>query len=227
LVTYTPLTLSQKVSVAAFSEPSRMVGGDFYEVFQLDEKNIGVIIADACGKGIDAAKMVIQIRGLLKNEIENEESIQSTLQNINDKIEDYFANGKFVTLFFGILDTDSKEFSYANGGHDLPVLLHQDNTYEWLDSTGPGLGIIPGANYDTDKRYLRTNDLLFLYTDGVTDVFNEYSEIYGEERMLDCLHKYRWYPPQTIIDQLIKDVEKFSSSVIVPDDRTMIVLKIT
>jgi len=108
----------------------------------------------------------------------------------------------------------------------LPLILHQDNSYEWLDSTGPGLGIISGANFDIDKRYLDPNDMLFFYTDGVTDVFNDYSEIYGEKRMLDCLSKHRWYPPESIIDALIRDIESFSSSESVPDDRTMIIMKI-
>jgi len=225
-ITYTPLTLGQQLSVAAFSEPSRMVGGDFYQVFLLDQNRVGVIIADACGKGLGAAKMILHIQSLLKFEIENGHSIEQTLQNINDNLEDSISSGKFVTFFFGVLDTHTKEFYYANAGHDLPLILHQDSSYEWLNSTGPGLGIIPGANFDTDKRYLQQNDLMFFYTDGVTDVFNDYSEIYGENRMLECLLKHRWYPPESIIDAIIRDVGKFASSDTVPDDRTMIVLKI-
>ena len=70
MVTYTPLTLSQKVQVAAFSEPSRVVGGDFYEVFQLDQQKMAIIIADVCGKGLAAAKMVLHIQGLIKQQID-------------------------------------------------------------------------------------------------------------------------------------------------------------
>ena len=136
------------------------------------------------------------------------------------------SNDKFATLFFGVLDTGTREFTYANAGHDLPVVLHENNTYEWLNSTGPGLGIISGANFDTRKLLLQPNDLLFLYTDGVTDVFNDYSEIYGEERMVECLSRHRWYPPASIIDAVIHDVEDFSSYDAVCDDRTMIVMKI-
>jgi sigma-B regulation protein RsbU (phosphoserine phosphatase) len=226
MLTYAPLTNSQPLAVAAFSEPSRLVGGDFYEVFQKTPEKVGVIIADACGKGLGAAKMILHIQSLLKFELENGNSIEQTLENINDNLEDYISNGKFVTLFFGVLNINTRELLYANAGHDLPLILHQDNSYERLDSTGPGLGIIPGANFDIDKRYLDPNDMLFFYTDGVTDVFNDYSEIYGEKRMLDCLSKHRWYPPESIIDALIRDIESFSSSDTVPDDRTMIIMKI-
>jgi serine phosphatase RsbU (regulator of sigma subunit) len=226
MVTYTPLTLSQKVQVAAFSEPSRVVGGDFYEVIQLDQTRVGIIIADVCGKGLAAARAVLQIQGLLKKNMETGASIPDILQLINDKIEDFIVSGKFVTLFYGILNTDTRELRYANAGHDLPVVLHYDNSYEWLKSTGPGLGIIPGANFELETRTFKANDLIFFYTDGVTDVFNDYSEIYGEDRMLECLSKNKWYAPQTIIDAVIRDVSRFSSSTTVPDDRTMIVLKL-
>lgn len=226
MVTFTPLTLNQKVAVSAFSEPSRVLSGDFYDVFQMDEHRIGVVIADACGKGMQAARMIIQVRELLKNELEAKSTIEETLQNVNDNVESALVNGKFITLFFGIFDSESNKFTYANAGHDLPVILHENQSHEWLKSTGPGLGIIPGANYDTDIRYLQANDLLILYTDGVTDVFNDYSEIYGEQRMLECLSRFMWYPPHSIIDALIKDIGHFSQSDTVPDDRTMIVLKV-
>ncbi len=225
-VTYSPLTMGQRVSVAAFSEPSRVVGGDFYEIFPIDGTKVGVIIADACGKGLGAAKMILHIQSLLKIEMENGHSVEQTLQSMNDDLEFSVRSDKFVTLFFGILDTATMEFEYGNAGHDLPLIFHSDNTYEWLDSTGPGLGIIPGANFDTRRHFLKQNDLLFLYTDGITDVFDDYSEIYGEKRMLECLSRHRWYPPESIIDAIIRDAEKFSSFDTVSDDRTMIVMKI-
>jgi sigma-B regulation protein RsbU (phosphoserine phosphatase) len=226
LVTYSPLTLNQSVRVAAFSEPSRVVGGDFYEVFQLDQHRMGILIADVCGKGLVAARMVLQIQELLKQQTDTNAPIPLILQRVNDQIEDFVISGKFVTLFYGILNTETGELQYANAGHNLPVVLHNDNSFTWLKSTGPGLGIIPGANFDLERRYLRQNDLIIFYTDGITDVFNDYSEIYGEDRMIACLRKHRWYAPETIIEALIRDIQSFSSSVTLPDDRTVILLKL-
>jgi sigma-B regulation protein RsbU (phosphoserine phosphatase) len=225
MVTYSPLTLNQNLNVAAFSEPSRVVSGDFYIIYQKDHDRVGVIIADACGKGLGAAKLILHIKSLLKLEMENGHTIEQVLQNLNDSLDDAMQNGKFITLFFGIINTRSRELLYANAGHDLPIILHQDSSYEYLNSTGPGLGILRGANFDIEKRFLNPNDLLFFYTDGVTDVFNDFSEIYGQQRLLDCLSKHRWYPPESIIDSLLIDVEQFSASDTILDDRTMVVMK--
>lgn len=226
MVSFSPLTLNQNVAVAAFSEPSRMLSGDFYDVFPMDMNRFGVIIADACGKGPEAARLIMQVRELLKIELEAKSSIEETMKNVNDNVESILINGKFITLFFGIYDSTANIFTYANAGHDLPVIIHENQSHEWLKSTGPGLGIIPGANFDTDICYLQPNDVMILYTDGVTDVFNDYSEIYGEQRMVECLSRFMWYPPHSMIEAVMKDIGHFAQSERVPDDRTMIVLKV-
>ena len=214
-----------RLSMAAISTPSLTVGGDFYDYIPINKNQHGIVIADACGKGLPAAMLISQIQAMLKSEINNGNSLQKTLSNINNQIVQFTPNDKFVTLFLGIYDERSKQFEYANAGHNFPILVRASGEYEYLEIGGPALGVLKDAIYNTGITILDTDNVMLLYTDGITETMNENQEDYGEERLLNMLVCNRKQSVQDIIDIIIGDLKKFTKIDSVQDDSTMLVLK--
>jgi sigma-B regulation protein RsbU (phosphoserine phosphatase) len=213
------------LSMAAISTPSLTVGGDFYDYIRIDQNQHGIVIADACGKGLPAAMLISQIQAMLKSEINNGNSLQKILGNINNQIVQFTPNDKFVTLFLGIYDEKSKQFEYASAGHNFPILVRASGEYEYLEIGGPALGILKDAIYNTGITILDTDNVMLLYTDGITETINDKQEDYGEERLLNMLVCNRKQSAQDIVEIIIGDLQKFTKMDALHDDRTMLVLK--
>lgn len=219
------LPANGRISAAAYSRPSRTVGGDFYDYLSLDEQRIAFVIADACGKGLPAAMLIAQIQAMIKSELNNGNTIETVLVHLNRQLIDFTPRNKFVTLFLGILDKHSGTLQYAGAGHNHPLLIASSGSITALDAGGPGLGITSGAVYSTGTIALQPGDVLFLYTDGITETMNGYREEYGEQRLQDLLLRRHNGNPEDLIAAVIEDLETFYDGEILPDDRTMLVLK--
>ncbi|MDH3216360.1 MAG: SpoIIE family protein phosphatase [Candidatus Krumholzibacteria bacterium] len=211
--------------VAAYCKPSLTVGGDFYDVIALDQDRIAIVIADASGKGLPAAMMISQLHGMFRSEINHGNDISITLRHVNDHLAAFSSPEKFATVFIGIFDRSTGEFEYANAGHNHPVLMRADGTSEPLEAGGTILGIFPGADFVTETVVLDAGDLLFLYTDGVTETRNATDEEYGEDRLLDLLRRHRERPADGVVETVLRDLGGFQATEPLQDDRTCLVLK--
>ncbi len=213
-------------AVFAQSIPSRTVGGDFYDFIPIDGgAKWGVVIADASGKGMPAALMMAQIQAMIRSEVNNGLSIPAMLRNVNRQVVQSSSADKFVTLFYGELDIRTCLFTYANAGHNYPVLVREDGSIELLETGGPILGAFPNLEFGSANVQLRNHDLLFFFTDGLSEAMNADEVEYGEDRIRAFLVDCRNDHPELVVQKIMDDVKKYDPSSPPQDDTTIIALK--
>lgn len=211
--------------ISAHSTPSRTVGGDFYDFIKIDEHRLGVVIADASGKGMPAALMVAQIQAIIRSEVKNGNPINLMLKNLNNQIEEFTDPEKFVTLFYGELNLNTGVFTYSNAGHNYPILVRADGQVETLKEGGIIIGALPNMEYSSTEVVLKSDDLLFLFTDGLSEAMNHEEVEYSETRLADFIRDNREKGPVTLINDVLDDVRAHDPTFPPRDDTTIIALK--
>ncbi|MFQ5500439.1 MAG: PP2C family protein-serine/threonine phosphatase [Candidatus Zixiibacteriota bacterium] len=214
-------------AIHATSTPSRTVGGDFYDFILISEKRLGILIADASGKGMPAALMIAQIQAIIRSEINNGNSIPDAMRNMNQQIVGATTSEKYVTLFYGELDLANNRFQYTNAGHNYPILARANGSMELLMDGGPIIGALPDMEYSSSTVQLSENDLLFLFTDGVSEAMDENDNEYGEERLRQLVLQHRQHDPDTVVARVLEDVRRFDPLEPPRDDTTIVALKMT
>lgn len=212
---------------AAYSEPSRYVGGDFYDFLETKNSTTGIVIADVSGKGMPAALMVSQIQAMLRSEVRNTESLVRILGNVNYLMATTTSSEKFVTLFYAEYDPRTKDMKYSNAGHNYPIVIHPDGSHDFLTEGGLLMGAFQEAKYESDKITLKTGDLVFFYTDGLNEAFDARGEQYGEDRLLKRIIDLRSAGAREITSTIVQEVKAFASEDMPQDDMTVIALKLT
>ena len=176
----------------ASMEAAKSVGGDFYDFYMLDQEHLAVTVADVSGKGIGAAIFMAISRTILKNcaLTFNYKGLGEMAAHVNNLLEQDNPERMFVTVFIGVLDLRTGKFSYVSGGHNPPLIYRaEENRFRYLETASNFmLGCRKGLKYKEQEIMLQPGDGLFLYTDGVTEAFNEAEELYGEERLLETLN---------------------------------------
>jgi sigma-B regulation protein RsbU (phosphoserine phosphatase) len=216
---------SETMSIAVHSAPSRTIGGDFYDFIRLPNDRLGVVIADASGKGMPAALMIAQIQAMIRSEVNNGIPISTMLRNINQQIATSTSPEKYVTLFYGELNPATGELVYSNAGHNYPVLVRGGNRIELLDKGGTVIGALPMLEFSSSTVMLETNDLLFLFTDGLSEAMNLAEQEYGEERIKKMICEHFHNDPDTIVNMIVNDVKSFDPTDPPRDDTTIIAIK--
>jgi len=170
--------------VFANMAPARNVGGDFYDLHQLDDGRIGLAVADVSDKGVPAALFMMSTRTLLKGAAIGRGDPGAVLREVNDLLNESNETAMFVTLLYGVYDPATMEFTYANGGHNTPLVVHADGTSTELPLTGGvALGVMPELPYRQGNVTLASGDTVVLYTDGVTEAMNADGEEFGVDRL--------------------------------------------
>jgi len=212
--------------LSAFTQPARQVGGDYYDFLERGDGSLGIAIADASGKGVPAALMVsllhASLRAVAKDNLEPSEVISSINQLITSSVSD----GRFATMFYGEFNPLLRKLCYCNAGHNYPIVIHRDQRVEFLSTGGLILGAFPEAIYQREEIFLEPEDLVFLYSDGLTENFNEKQELFGEDRLLELLLENRKLPCEKLKELIIKAVENFSRGISLYDDFTIVILKV-
>ncbi|RKX24608.1 MAG: hypothetical protein DRP45_07830 [Candidatus Zixiibacteriota bacterium] len=212
--------------ICADSTPSRTVGGDFYDFIPLCRKDrTGIVIADASGKGMPAALMVAQIQAIIRSEVNNGNPIPLVMKNMNQQMATSTSPEKYVTLFYAELDQNSGLLEYANAGHNYPLLVRADGEVERLIVGGPIIGAFPDIEYESATVQLQEDDLLFLFTDGLSEAMNPSGVEYGEDRIKQFVVKNRIESPETILTSILGDVRDHDPTSPPQDDTTLIALK--
>jgi phosphoserine phosphatase RsbU/P len=219
--------------IAARCRPARQVGGDFYDAFPLvQNRRLGLVIADVCGKGVGAALYMALFRTLIRAFAQQHhplrwmESLDQdrpaavpgsrrvppsigtiALKNAVHLTNDYIATTHesatmFATLFFGVLDPASGVLAYINAGHELPVILNDSGIKGRLATTGPIVGLLPDTSYATGETRLEPGDMLLAFTDGVTDAQSSSGELFGFERLAEVLEH-----PAGTASRLLDEIE--------------------
>lgn len=207
--------------------PAREVGGDFFDYIPIDQNHWGITIADVSGKGMPAALFMGLSRTILRASTSGNLDITAALRHANELICRDSTSGMFVTLFYGVFDTATKELSYINAGHYPALLFHGDMTEtSHLEARGIPLGITDMIELEENSLSLRSGDILVLYTDGVTEAMNESETVFGEERLTRLILDCHALPARDIVQKVQDEILLFSGDQPQFDDLTLVVMKV-
>jgi len=214
-----------QVDIYATLEPSREVGGDLYDFFQLDEERIFAVVGDVSGKGVPAALFMAVTQTLIKATARQGLGLAELMARLNDELCENNEASMFVTLFVVILNVKTGHLEFANGGHNLPFLLSPNKGPEQLPHTrGMGLGVADGIAFQTSNMTLKPGQVLVLYTDGISEAHNPGSELYTEARMQRFFSGQSDLRPRQLVESLLAEVRRFEAGGPQADDITALVL---
>ena len=223
-----PKTLPQlpRVELAGAWQPARTVGGDYFDVIQLDANRLGICIGDVAGKGITAALLMANLQASFRAFATPEESPAAVCAKLNAFLCGNLAPGKFVTFFYAILNADDRTLRYENAGHCPAILLRASGETELLSGDGAVLGVLPDWQYNDFALQLAAGDRLLLFTDGVTEAANTEFEEFGNARIIQSLCvKEETVTALATQRRILETVTKFCSSNF-QDDATILVAAI-
>ena len=212
--------------IAGSHESSHSVGGDYYEFIPLVDDRWGVVIADVVGKGIPAALLVSALRASISALVGHELAVRAVMRRANRFFHESVEDGKFVTLFYAVIDPPRRRMLYVNAGHTPPILLRGNGEVELLEEGGVPLGLFAAPKYFEGHVVLEDGDLLALYTDGVVETADENDDFYGTERMVDQLRAGQATSATKVCSSIMQAVRRHGGSAR-QDDRTLVVMKAT
>lgn len=204
---------------------ARHVGGDYYDFLNLGHDRLGLVIGDIAGKGIAAALLMANLQASVRSQSAIAlERLERLLHSANQLFFQNTTGSAYATLFFGEYDDNSRRLRYANCGHLAALLLRRDGRVESLHSTCTVLGLFEDWNCSIDETRLCFGDTLVLYTDGITESFNDAEEEFGEQRLLEALRRHCELTPNALLGAIVDAVKQFSPRE-QHDDVTLIVAK--
>jgi sigma-B regulation protein RsbU (phosphoserine phosphatase) len=190
----------------AMNIPSKHVGGDYYDIIPLGATRIAIVIADVSGKGVPAALLMASLQSSLRAEADAHKQPYQVISTLNRVIYEHTSGDTFVTIFYGLIDFEAAALTYCNAGQTPPIVMSKDLSSKMLDETDIVIGIDSGAQYKDTTLPLREGDLIFLYTDGITDELDEADEPYGERRLLDELRQANTLALSNIVQRVYEAV---------------------
>lgn len=215
-----------EIALHAHMEAAKEVGGDFYDFFFIDEHRLGVVIADVSGKGVPAALFMAISRTLLRATALFGSPPGPCLENLNNMLAENNEKNLFVTVFYGILDMRDGTFTYANAGHNPPLLLRADGSVEVLPRTGGAALAIMEDLPQTDRAVtLAPGEQLFLFTDGINEAQNTADELFGDDRLTTRLGALHGQAPKDVITSVLEAVRAFQGEAPQFDDITCLAVR--
>jgi len=211
--------------IAAVNIPSRQVGGDYFDIISISENRYGIAIADVSGKGAGAALLMANLQASLHALATSNIRIGEMISRINNLIYQNTALDKFITFFYGELDTKENTFTYCNAGHNPPYRVDEKGKVVELMVGGIILGMMKDVVFETATVTIKPGDRIVMFTDGITEAMNEKEEEFGEERLKKLIQKWPNVSSQELMDKIISEVKEFSKGTPQDDDITMVILK--
>ena len=211
------------LAVSGVNFPCLSVGGDYFDVFPLDEKRTAFLLADVSGKGLGAALLTTMLQGALSGMTLGTDPAR-TFNHVNRFLCDHAEVGRYATMFFGILDVAGK-LEFINAGHPSPILMRQGRAEEAFTEGSFPVGLVPEAEFATATLQLEPNDTLFLFSDGVTEAMDPDEQLYGVPRLVEVLQGKTDLPLDEIQKTVLESVENFARGARQADDVTMLVVR--
>jgi serine phosphatase RsbU (regulator of sigma subunit) len=206
---------------------AHQVGGDYYDFLNLGQERLGLVLGDVSGKGIAAALLMANLQANLRSQVGIAiDQPERLLRSVNQLFCDNTDDGAFASLFFAEYDDLSARLRYVNCGHLCALLLRTDSSVDRLDATSTLLGLFKDWDCSVGERQLMSGDTLALYTDGITETFNDADEQFGEERLVHALQRHRNKSPQALLEAIVAEVRKFGPGE-QHDDITLIIARCT
>ena len=203
---------------------AKEVGGDFYDFYTLDDNTVLFLAADVSGKGIPAAMFMMTAKTIIRGLAERGLPVDEVFTLANEKLCENNESGMFVTAWMGKIDLTTGKLSFANAGHNPPIVVHANGECEYLKSrTGFVLAGMEGMMYRSNEMTLNRGDRIFLYTDGVTEATDEKEALYGEDRLLAYIDKNKKLQADALLSGLKDDIDSFAGDAPQFDDITMLI----
>lgn len=219
----------EEFNIFADMHPAKKVGGDFYDFFLTDPDHLWVVIADVSGKGVPAALFMVIAKTLIKNQAGSCGDPGEVLGVVNNQLCENNDAAMFVTCFVGVLDIPTGKFTFANAGHNAPLLYRAGGAYDWLN-VKPGfvLAGLDNMKFTSEELTMHRGDRLYLYTDGVTEALNPAEELYGEDRLLETMNRedVKKQPIEKVVEAVQEDIHVYADGAEQADDITMLLLEI-
>ncbi len=210
---------------AAYIEPSRQVGGDFYDFIPIRDGRLGIVIADASGKGVPAALLIARMQVVFQTEARLGKGVHEIMTSVNRFISESTSPDRFATCFYAELDEHTCKLHYCNAGHNYPLVVSSGGEVVSLIKGGLLLGAFGDSAYESAVVELCPGDTLILYTDGMTEMMDSAEREYGEARLIEQARLLRKEPVDTICAGLIEAVKQYASGPNEIDDMTLVVMK--
>ena len=223
---FPPFPDKSEFDIFASMEPAKEVGGDFYDFYFINDTKFMFLIADVSGKGIPAALFMMTVKTLINNLSQVNDDPKELIKKINKKICATNKEGFFVTMLAGIADIITGELNIINCGHNLPLIKRQNGDYEYLKlNANIALGVFEDAEFEIYNTFMNAGDIIYTYTDGVTEAINIDNELYGEQKLYECLNNIKETKPKKIAQKVKDSIQKYTNSVPQSDDITMLIFK--
>lgn len=216
--------------IAAALEPAYETSGDFYDFIPLAYGKLGIVMADVANKGLGAAIFMALCSSLMRTYATHFPIMPGmVMHSVNERLNADSRSGLFVTTFYGVLDPKIARLTYANAGHNPPVMVsdNKGKPMDLLTPTGPALGIFDQARWQQKLVRFAPGDVLLLYTDGVTEAQNERGEFFGDIRLKQLVRAHKDEPAEKIQKNLLNDLRRFTGDMPRADDVALIVIKRT
>lgn len=224
---FTRFNQLEGVSLTAGMRPAKEVGGDFYDMFMIDDTHMCYLIADVSGKGVPAALFMSMAKTHIKNYASVGLPLAEVAARANNELCYKNEEGMFVTVFICVLDLETNEVKFVNAGHNRPFVLRGDGDFEMLPAK-PNLvfGMMEDMMYKEQVTVLEPGDCMYLYTDGVTEALNPKQELLGDDYLADMLnrHKHEAADVETFVKAMYDEVDAFADGEMQADDITMVYL---
>lgn len=223
------------MEIAGFCEPARGVGGDYYDFIDFDNRQLGLAIADVAGKGMPAALLMSTVQATLRSLTARNGStspasyeLSSIVSKLNRLLFNSTNGEHYVTFFYATFDQSTQRLTYVNAGHNPPLYLQADLNHEVRQLTSGGLvaGAFEHAAYEQETVQMKPDDLLFLYTDGLTEAMNVEGEEFGTDRIMETLKSIASLSADQIRDVVARRVKEWCAGMSLYDDLTFVVMKV-
>lgn len=218
--------------ISSLYQAAKEVGGDYYDFVEVDKDTLGIVVADVSGKGVPGSLVMTMIRTALRTEARGVKDAAEVLARVNDFVVNDMKKGMFVTIFYVIIDSKRRRLNYASAGHN-PMILYRPSTGKtyYLNPKGFPIGIqlaetdLFRKSIESDTIQLAEDDILILYTDGITEAMNGRRDLFGEERLLKVIRDNGHLRVKPFVEKLRQEIESFTEGAIQYDDITLVTIK--
>jgi sigma-B regulation protein RsbU (phosphoserine phosphatase) len=223
------------LELAGFCQPARGVGGDYYDFFKLDDRQVGIAIADVAGKGIAAALQMSTVQATLRSLVSasaphhlNGDSVAMTVGTLNRLLRNSTGGANYVTFFYAEFDDSTRQLAYVNAGHNPPILFRANgkDDYRQLSCGGMFVGMFEHCGYEQEIVQMQPGDVLIGFTDGLSEALNVKGEEFGEERIRATLAATRGLAINKIRDEVVRRANAWCAGAPQHDDLTFIVMRV-
>ena len=211
--------------ISGLSEPAKRVGGDYFDFLSLEGDRLGLCVADVSGKGITAALLMSNVQATIRSQSRLAQDAGACVSRSNDMLHASTDSDKFVTMFYGVLDTQTHRLEYCNAGHNPPIMLSGENGPVLLETGGPVLGVVPGFPYQRGEAEFRPGQTLLIYSDGFSEAMNQRLEEFTDERLRASADANAGLPPGRMLEVLLREVNEFCGDAPQADDMTIMAVQ--